>query len=78
MRINGAEQARVTGLLRTLEMTEREDGLSTLEMQLDNVASDGGVGVGVGSSVSPPPHGENLRLNFGADGILKQWTKVTY
>jgi len=34
--------------------------------------------VGVGSSVSPPPHGENLRLNFGADGILKQWTKVTY
>ena len=37
-----------------------------------------GVGVGVGSSVFPPPHGENLRLNFGADGILKQWTKVTY
>lgn len=37
-----------------------------------------GVGVGVGSGVSPPSHGENLRLVFGGDGKLKEWTKVTY
>ena len=42
VRINGAEQDRVTGLLIAIEMTEREDGLSTLELKLDNVASDGG------------------------------------
>lgn len=42
VRINGAEQERVTGLLMAIEMTEREDGLSTLELKLDNVASDGG------------------------------------
>ena len=37
-----------------------------------------GVGVGVGSSVSPPPSGEYLQLKFGADGKLKEWTKVRY
>jgi phage protein D len=42
VRINGTEQERVTGLLVAIEMTEREDGLSTLELKLDNVASDGG------------------------------------
>ena len=41
IRINGAEQERVTGLLIGMEMTEREDGLSTLELTLDNIASDG-------------------------------------
>jgi uncharacterized protein len=41
VRINGAEQERVTALLTAIEMTEREDGLSTLELKLDNVASDG-------------------------------------
>ena len=41
IRINGTEQERVTGLLQGMEMTEREHGLSTLELRLDNVASDG-------------------------------------
>ena len=36
------------------------------------------VGGGVGSTVSPPPHGENLRLVFGQDGKLKEWTRVKY
>ena len=37
-----------------------------------------GVGVGVGSNVSPPAHGENLRLTFDKDGKLKEWAKVQY
>ena len=36
------------------------------------------VGAGVGSSVSPPAHGENLRLTFDHDGKLKEWSKVRY
>lgn len=46
IRINGAEQVRVTGLLRSMEMTEQEDGMSTLELGLDNVAADGAGGSG--------------------------------
>jgi hypothetical protein len=40
--------------------------------------SGGAAGVGVGSGFSPPPHGEYLRLIFGADGKLTEWTKVKY
>ena len=42
IRINGTEKERITGLLRGMEMTEREDGMSSLELQLDNILSDGG------------------------------------
>jgi len=42
VRINGVEKERVTGLLTSIEMTEHEDGLSTLELQMDNVTSDSG------------------------------------
>jgi hypothetical protein len=35
-------------------------------------------GFGVGTSVSPPPSGEYLRLRFDRDGNLAEWTKVTY
>ena len=38
----------------------------------------GGVGVGVGSTVSPPASGEYLQLSFGLDGQLKAWSKVRY
>ena len=38
----------------------------------------GGVGVGVGSTMSPPPRGDYLQLKFGADGKLREWTKVHY
>jgi phage protein D len=41
VRINGAEQSRVSGLLLAMEMSEHEDGLSRLELTLENVASDG-------------------------------------
>jgi phage protein D len=41
IRINGSEKERVTGLMIGMEMTEHEDGLSTLELQLENFASDG-------------------------------------
>jgi phage protein D len=41
IRVNGTEQERVTGLLLAMEMTEHENGLSTLELRLDNVATDG-------------------------------------
>jgi phage protein D len=41
VRVNGAEQDRVTGLLIGMEMTEHEDGLSTLELRFDNIATDG-------------------------------------
>ena len=37
-----------------------------------------GTGVGVGTSVSPPPSGEYLRLRFDKDGKLAEWTKVKY
>jgi phage protein D len=40
IRINGAEKDRVTGLLLAMEMTEHEDGLSTLELRLNNIASN--------------------------------------
>src|SRR5262245_28100512 len=40
IRINGAEQERITGLLLAMDMTEAEDGLSTLELKLDNTKSD--------------------------------------
>ena len=40
--------------------------------------SHSGVGVGVGSSVTPPPSGEYLRLQFDADGKLKEWSRVKY
>jgi phage protein D len=40
VRINGAEKERVTGLLTAIEMTEHEDGLSTLELRMNNIASD--------------------------------------
>ena len=39
IRVNGAEQERVTGLLIGMDMTEAEDGLSTLELRLDNIAA---------------------------------------
>src|SRR3954471_8566934 len=42
VRINGTEQERVTGLLTAIDMTEHEDGLSTLELRMTNVASDRG------------------------------------
>jgi phage protein D len=42
VRINGTEKERVTGLLLAIEMNEREDGLSTLELRMNNVASDSG------------------------------------
>jgi Bacteriophage probable baseplate hub protein len=40
IRINGAEKERITGLLLGMEMTEGEDGMSTLELRLDNTATD--------------------------------------
>ena len=40
--------------------------------------SHSGAGVGVGTAVSPPPSGEYLRLRFGKDGKLAEWTKVKY
>jgi phage protein D len=41
VRINGSERERVSGLLIGMEMTEHEDGLSTLELRLDNIVADG-------------------------------------
>ena len=35
-------------------------------------------GVGVGTTVSPPPSGEYLHLRFDNDGRLVEWTKVKY
>jgi phage protein D len=40
LRVNGEEKERVSGLLRTMEMVEHEDGLNTLELQFDNIATD--------------------------------------
>jgi hypothetical protein len=36
------------------------------------------VGVGTGTSFTPPPSGEYLRLQFDKDGKLKEWSKVKY
>ncbi len=33
-------------------------------------------GVGVGTSISPPPHGEYLHLTFDKEGKLTSWSKV--
>lgn len=46
VRINGEERERVSTLLAAMEMIEHEDGLSTLEMRLDNIASDPAGGAG--------------------------------
>jgi hypothetical protein len=35
-------------------------------------------GVGAGTTVSPPPHGEYLHLDFGTNGLLKAWTKIRH
>ena len=43
-----------------------------------SIGRRGGVGVGVGTSVSPPPRGEYLRLDFGANGMLKAWAKTRH
>jgi phage protein D len=40
VRVNGVEQERVSGLVVGMEMTEAEDGLSTLELRLDNIAAE--------------------------------------
>ena len=40
VRVNGSDQPRVAGLLIAMEMTEQEDGLSTLELKLTNWASN--------------------------------------
>lgn len=37
-----------------------------------------GTGVGVGTYVTPPPSGEYLRLRFGKDDKLVEWSKVKY
>lgn len=39
LRLNGAENERMTTLLLGMEMLEQEDGLSTLELRFSNVAS---------------------------------------
>lgn len=41
LRVNGEDHPRVAGLLQGLEMNEREEGLSTLELRFSNVAADG-------------------------------------
>ena len=38
----------------------------------------GGTGVGVGTSVSPPPHGKYLHLTFSPDRKLASWSKVEH
>src|SRR2546426_6321561 len=35
-----------------------------------------GTGVGVGTSVTPPPHGEYLRLIFDQQNQLKAWSRT--
>jgi hypothetical protein len=37
-----------------------------------------GTGVGVGTGYTPPPRGEYLRLHFGPDEKLAEWSKVKY
>lgn len=47
VRVDGEAHDRVTELLLTMEMTEREGGMSTIELRFGNVASDprGGAGL---------------------------------
>src|SRR3954466_9126674 len=40
--------------------------------------SHGGAGVGMGTSISPPPHGEYLRLIFDPQGKLKGWSHIKH
>jgi phage protein D len=39
IRVNGAEEDRVTRLLTAMDLLEREEGLSALELRFDNIAS---------------------------------------
>ncbi|MGH7955543.1 MAG: phage late control D family protein, partial [Opitutaceae bacterium] len=41
LRLNGAENERASGLLVAMDMVERVEGLSTLELRFTNVAADG-------------------------------------
>ncbi|MDB6111553.1 MAG: hypothetical protein JWR69_3303 [Pedosphaera sp.] len=36
----------------------------------------GGLGVGVGQAISPPPRDEYLRLTFENNGLLRTWKRV--
>jgi hypothetical protein len=40
VRVNGANQERIAGLLLAMEVMEQEDGLSALELKLSNIASE--------------------------------------
>ncbi len=46
LRVNGEDNDRVSGLLVAMDMVEREEGLSTLELRLNNIAADGVGGAG--------------------------------
>lgn len=41
LRVNGSANDRVSGLLLAMDMVEREEGLSSLELRFSNVAADG-------------------------------------
>ena len=65
---------------RTAEWVLRQSPPVTIGFGL-GTGSYGGhtaTGAGVGTTVSPPPSGEYLRLRFDKDDKLAEWTKVKY
>src|SRR5262245_5202267 len=40
--------------------------------------SSSATGGGVGTTVTPKPRGEYMRLQFGPDGVLQRWERVRY
>jgi phage protein D len=59
IRVNGAEQERVTGLLTAMDLLEQEEGLSALELRFDNVAS-------LTSGSAEPAFEDETSLKLGA------------
>ncbi len=65
---------------KTAEWVIRQSPATSFSFGLGG-ASFGGktaTGVGAGTTVSPPPSGEYLRLRFDKSGKLAEWTKVKY
>ncbi len=65
---------------KTAEWVIRQSPATSFSFGVGRGSYGGGTaaGVGAGTTVSPPPSGEYLRLRFDKNGKLAEWTKGKY
>ena len=63
---------------KTAEWVIRQSPATSFSFGLGGASYGGNTarGAGVGTTVSPPPSGEYLRLRFDKNGKLAEWTRV--